>query len=121
MTHQSPSCSSNGCHPESFVDLLEQDKAFLHCFRQEMQQHSSVSATNLMIAALGCNPSQDQGIPAALENSPLVQEASQDDCQQEHYSQSPTRMQTNNYQAEVSNSHIKYLIEVCPIIYVIFL
>ena len=117
MTHQSPPCSSNGCHPESFVALLEQHKVFLHYFRQEMQQHSSVSATNFITAALECNPSQDQGIPATLENSPLVQEASQYDCQQEHYSQSSTRMQPNNYLAEVSNLHTKYLIEVCPIIF----
>ena len=121
MTHQSPPCSSNDCHPESFVALLEQDKVFLDYIRQVMQQNSSVSATNSIIAALECNPSQDQGIPATLENTPLVQETSKDDCQQEHYFQSSTRTQTNNYQAEVSNLYIKYLIEVCPIIYVIFL
>ena len=130
MTHQSLSSSSNDYHLELLATLLGQDKILLDSLRQREQQHSTVTATSSTLPTFDRStdyPLQEQGIPETFTDFYPLQELFYYDCQQEHnpscyqYFQLYTKMQSNNYQAEVINLYTKYLNEVCPIIYVIFL
>ena len=126
MTHQSPPSSLNDYHLELQAYTLTHVNVLFKSLEQD-EQHSIVTATSSTVPAFDCSKDyslQGQGIPETLEDSPLSQELLHYGYPEHFpsYDQNPelpTNTQGNNSQAQVSNLYI--YIEVCPIIYVIFL